>query len=105
MTIYRLVPSAEPDDPRWQRANFQGEVVVRAHSSGEARAIAALEEASVALGTVPMSTTQVTASAFRDEKLYTVREDHSGQYADEGPVRVLRADFEFPLGFLGIHQD
>jgi hypothetical protein len=49
MTIYRLVPSAPADDPNWGLAINHGEVVVRAHTTGEARAIAALEEASVDL--------------------------------------------------------
>ena len=42
MPIYRLLPSAPPDDPNWDRALNQGEVVVRAASSGAARAMAAL---------------------------------------------------------------
>lgn len=105
MPIYRLVPSAAPDDPNWDRALNQGEVVVRASSTGEARAMAALEEARAATGEVPDSTTQVRASAFRDEKLYTVRDDTSGEFPEAGPVQVLRGRFSFPVGFAGHHLD
>ena len=105
MTIYRLVPSAPVDDPNWGRALNHGEVVVLAHSTGMARAIAALEEASVRYSGVPPTTTQVVASAFRDEKLYTVKEDSSGRFLDRGPVRVLKGDFRFPLDFEGLKID
>jgi hypothetical protein len=105
MTIYRLVPSASVDDPGWQMALNHGEVVVRAHTTGEARAIAALEEASVRDGGVPPTTTQVIASAFRNEKLYSVKEDHSGAFEDAGPVRVLRGDFRMPVRFEGLKID
>jgi len=105
MTIYRLIPSAPADDPNWDLALNQGEVVVRANSSGEARAIAALEEASLRVEGIPPTTTQVVASAFRDEKLYTVKEDTSGEFPDTGPVRVLRGEFQFPMDFAGLKID
>ncbi len=105
MTIYRLVPSAPADDPNWSLAINHGEVVVRAHTTGEARAIAALEEASVRSGGVPPTTTQVVASAFRDAKLYTVTRDDSGTFEDAGPVRVLRGDFRLPISFDGLKVD
>jgi hypothetical protein len=105
MTIYRLVPSAPPGDSGWQLALNHGEVVVRAHSSGEARAVAALEEASIRAHGVPPTTTQVVASAFRNEKLYTVKEDGSGAFEDSGPVRVLRGEFAFPLDYDGLKID
>lgn len=104
MTIYRLVPAAAPDDPGWDRALNQGEVVVLAHSSGEARAIAALEEASQLVGRVPLSITQVIASAFRDEKLYSVHETAGTGFEDTGPARVLRGEFSFPDNFV-VHVD
>lgn len=105
MPVYRLVPIAAPDDPNWDRALNQGEVVVRASSSGEARAIAALEEARAAIGKMPQSTTQVRASALRDEKLYAVRDDHSGEFPAAGPVQVLRAHFSFPPGYVTQQDD
>jgi hypothetical protein len=105
MTIYRLLPSAPADDPGWDLALNHGEVVVHAHSSGEARAIAALEEASIRAHGVPPTTTQVVASAFRNEKLYTVVEDDSGVFDDSGPVRVLRGEFLFPVDYAGLKVD
>jgi hypothetical protein len=96
MPIYRLTPSARPDDPNWDNSFNQGEVVVRAHSTGEARAIAALEEASQYAGGVPRITTQVQASAFRRENLYSVAADTSREYSEDGPVCVLRGTFTFP---------
>ena len=94
--IYRLVPIAAPDDPNWDRATNQGEVVVRALSSGDARAVAAYGEAQAINLREARATTGVIASAFRDAKLYTVHLDTSGEFADEGPRRVLRATFEVP---------
>jgi len=105
MTIYRLVPSAPIEDPGWELALNHGEVVVHAHSTGEARAIAALEEASIRAEGLPKTTTQVVASAFRNEKLYTVIEDDSGEFADAGPVRVLRGEFLFPVEYTGLKID
>ena len=100
MPIFRLIPTAAPDDPAWELSLYQGEVTVRAQSTGEARAVAALEEASIAFGGIPPTTTQVVASAFRNEKLYTVHQDDSGEFPDIGPVRVLRGTFSFPEGFV-----
>lgn len=105
MTIYRLVPSAPADDPGWELALNHGEVVVHAHSTGEARAIAALEEASIRAGGPPPTTTQVVASAFRNEKLYTVIEDDSGTFDDAGPVRVIRGEFVFPMDYESLKVD
>ncbi len=105
MPIFRLIPTAPADDPAWGLSINQGEVVVRANSTGEARAVAALEEASIALGGIPKTTTQVVASAFRDEKLYTVQQDDSGDFPDTGPMRVLRGDFSFPEGYVVTPED
>lgn len=44
LKIYRLSPLAEPDDPNWQNASYQGEVVVAARSSGDARIVASEAE-------------------------------------------------------------
>jgi hypothetical protein len=91
MHIYRLIPIAEPGDPRWQLSPYQGEVVVRAKNSGDARQVAVEAEADfMRAGAKPgegVSTTN--ASAFRNEKLYTVIEDLSGRYPVEGERRVL----------------
>jgi hypothetical protein len=100
MSVYRLVPIARSDDPNWDRAINQGEIVVRATSSGEARAIAALEEARAAVSHIPKSTTQVTASALRDPLLYGVIDDASGEFPASGPIKVLRGNFQFPGGYV-----
>jgi hypothetical protein len=97
MPAYRLVPVAGDHDPNWDRAINQGEVVVRAHSSGEARAVAALAEAAAAGAVVP--STQVSASAFMDDKLYTVRDEPPGRWSD-GPAGILEARWRFPSGYV-----
>lgn len=94
--IYRLVPVARPDDPNWDRALNQGEVVVRAVSAGDARAIAAYGEAAALTLKAPKGTTAVSASALRDVKLYSVVEDDSGEFPAEGPRQLLRAMFQIP---------
>jgi hypothetical protein len=104
MSIYRLVPIAAPGDPNWDRALNQGEVVVRAGSAGEARAVAAIAEAAAAVGREPELTTQVGHSALMDDKLYAVREEEIGQYPAEGPPEVLSAAFRFPEGYT-MHDD
>jgi hypothetical protein len=91
--VYRLVPIAPPDDTGWGGALYQGEIVVRARSSGEARALAARAEAAAA--GEARTTTQVVASALREPRLYAVRRDGSGQFPDAGEPGVLRGTFSF----------
>ena len=105
MPIYRLIPTAAANDPAWELSLNQGEVVVRADSTGEARAVAALEEAAARGAAFPLSTTQVIASAFRDDKLYTVLDEHSRTFAPDGPIGVLDADFHFPVDFVPLKAD
>ena len=89
--IYRLVPNAEADDPNWDRAPSQGVVVVRAESVADARIVAS--QAEVDFLDVPAKpehgTSTSFASAFRDDKLYSVFEDDSGQFVDHGERCVL----------------
>ncbi|MCD2178141.1 hypothetical protein [Rhizobium sp. C1] len=91
MHIYRLIPVAEADDPNWSLSPDQGEVIVRARTSGDARVVAAEAEADFlqhhAKPGEGVSTAD--ASAFRNEKLYTVIEDLSGRYVSEGPRQLL----------------
>lgn len=87
LALYRLVPTARPDDPNWDRAPSRGEVVVRARSSGDARVVAALAETEE--GRAGLFTTEVKASAFLDEKLYTVRDEPEGRYTSAGPRMVI----------------
>ena len=42
--LYRLVPTAPADDPRWQNSPYQGEVLVAARTTGDARIVAAGRE-------------------------------------------------------------
>ena len=98
--VYRLVPVAHPDDPNWKRAVSQGEVVVRARSSGDARVVASHAEAAAITLREPQSTTQVEASALRDPKLYHVVQDDSGRYPAEGPRGVLEAMFQVPDDYI-----
>lgn len=101
--IYRLIPTAPPDDHNWARALCQGEIVVRARSSGEARAIAARAEAHVA-GTPSKTTGQAMASAFRDPALYGVRLDDGGLFPQAGHLGVLSGNFRIPAGWVA-HDD
>lgn len=74
--LYRLVPTASADDPRWQNSPYQGEVIVAARTSGDARIVAAGRELDfMEIDSAPADdVTTINASAFRDDKLYTVIE-------------------------------
>lgn len=74
--LYRLVPVAPADDPRWDNSPNHGEVVVAARTSGDARLVAAGRELDfMEVDAAPGDdVTTINASAFRDEKLYTVIE-------------------------------
>lgn len=80
LNVYRLVPIAEPSDPRWENSPYQGVVVVAARTSGDARIVAAERELDfMEVDAAPAEdVTTSNASAFRSEKLYTVIEiDHA----------------------------
>lgn len=81
LNLYRLVPTASPDDPRWENSPFQGEVVVAARTTGDARIVAAGRELDfMEVDAAPADdVTTFNASAFRDDKLYTVIEIESGR--------------------------
>lgn len=74
INIYRLEPSARPDDPRWDNAPCHGIVRVRALSAADARVVAAQAEVDfLDISAKPGDgTTTDFASAFRDDKLYHV---------------------------------
>lgn len=69
MRTFRLVPTRP--GPHWGLARNAGEVSVRARTSGEARALAAAQEAAELRQLGPAI--DPAASAFRDPKLYAVR--------------------------------
>ena len=76
LNLYRLVLTAEADDPRWENSPYQGEVIVAARSTGDARIVAAASELDyMEIDAKPAEdVTTSMASAFRSEKLYTVIE-------------------------------
>jgi len=90
--IYRLEPDAAPDDPNWDRAPSHGIVIVRADSPADARIVASYAETDFPeVGAKPGDDVSTRfASAFRDDKLYSVVEDLSGKYPDEGERAVLQ---------------
>lgn len=89
--IYRLVPAAHPGDSRWNLAPCQGEVTVRARSPADARLVATQAENDFPeAGAKPGDGVEtVFASAFRDDKLYHVVEDRSGEFPEEGERGVV----------------
>jgi hypothetical protein len=93
LAIYRLLPIARPDDSNWDRTTDQGEVLVRARSTGDARVVAADGEARAAGKDPALETTQILASAFHDSHLYAVRLATDTAYPADGPREVLEARF------------
>ena len=81
LNIYRLEPIAAPDDPRWDNAPNQGTIIVAARSSGDARIVATGRELDfMEVDAAPAEdVTTSNASAFRDDKLYTVIEIARGR--------------------------
>lgn len=89
LNIYRLVPIAEANDPRWDNSPYQGEVVVAARTTGDARIVAAERELDfMEIDAAPAEgVTTNNASAFRSEKLYTVIEvDHARRDLQRGVI-------------------
>jgi len=81
LNVYRLVPTAALDDPRWANSPYQGEVVVAARTSGDARIVATARELDfMEVDSAPANdVTTTNASAFRSELLYTVIELDRGR--------------------------
>jgi hypothetical protein len=91
LRIFRLVPVADRRDPRWDLAPYQGEVIVRARSPADARLVAAGAEIDFPdVGAKPGDGVKTDfASAFRDDKLYHVVADRSGDFRHEGERGVV----------------
>ncbi|MCO5136466.1 MULTISPECIES: hypothetical protein [unclassified Shinella] len=91
LKLYRLVPIAAAGDTNWDIAPNQGEVVVRARSSGDARVVAAEAELDyMEIDALPGDGNSTTSSsAFRNEKLYTVLDESDPAYPVEGPREVV----------------
>jgi len=97
--IFKLIPTAAVDDPNWDRAPNQGEVVVRAISPADARLVASEAEPDF-LGQDSKpggGTTTRFASAFRDDKLYSVVEIDDAAYPEDGPREVLSGTISNPI--------
>lgn len=77
LKLYRLVPVAAPDDPNWDNAGNQGEILVRAFSPADARITAAEAELDFTeIDSLPAEGNSTRdASAFRNERLYSVIEE------------------------------
>jgi hypothetical protein len=91
LKLYRLIPIASVNDSNWDQAPNQGEVVVHARSSGDARVVAAEAELDyMEVAALPGDGNSTTSSsAFRNEKLYTVVAESDPSYAVEGPRGVV----------------
>lgn len=91
LKLYRLIPIAAATDTNWDIAPNQGEVVVRARSSGDARVVAAEAELDFTeIDALPGDGNSTTSSsAFRNEKLYTVVDETDAAYSVEGPREVV----------------
>ncbi|MBW9062655.1 hypothetical protein JNB71_04940 [Rhizobium herbae] len=92
LKLYRLVPVAAATDPSWGNADYQGEVVVRAFSPADARVVAAQAELDFTeIDAAPAEGNSTRdASAFRNERLYTVVEIPEPQgLATDGPRGVV----------------
>ena len=81
LNVYRLVAIAALDDPRWANSPYQGEVIVAARTSGDARIVAAGRELDfMEVDSAPADdVTTAGASAFRSDLLYTVIEMDRGR--------------------------
>lgn len=81
LNVYRLVPVAEENDPRWVKDAPQGVVLVAARTAGDARIVASESQPDFpSANALPAEdVTTRFASAFRDEKLYTVIEVETGR--------------------------
>lgn len=105
--VYELVPIAALDDPNWDIAPSRGKMLVAARTTGDARVVAAAFEGNF-MKVAPMpgeSVATMGASAFRNEKLYTVIEiDRDRRDLERGVMEIsdtgvisseaLRADFD-----------
>lgn len=101
LNVYRLKPTAAADDPIWQNKPGHGVVVVAARTAGDARIVAAGRELDfMEIDAAPADdVSTANASAFRDEKLYTVIEiEHGRRDLERGVIEGnVRIDVIKPL--------
>jgi hypothetical protein len=89
LRLYRLVPIAAPNDPNWDNAPSHGKVLVAALTAGDARIVAEDAELDfLDIDSLPAEGNSTkNASAFRNEKLYTVIEEaHRTRLSKRGVV-------------------
>jgi hypothetical protein len=91
LALFRLVPRAAPDDPRWLGHIPSDGVVVRARSAADARVVAAEAETDfLDIDAKPSHGVSTRfASAFRDELLYQAVEIAEGEFSRAGPREVV----------------
>ncbi len=91
LKIFRLVPTAASDDPNWQNSPSHGEVIVRALTAGDARIVASEAELDFTeIDAAPAEGNSTKeASAFRNDKLYSVVADTSGRFSSDGERGVV----------------
>lgn len=97
--LYRLIPRARPDDPRWLGDVPQDGLVVRAYSAADARIVAASAETDfLDIDAKPAHGVETRfASAFRDELLYQVNEIAEGEFSRDGPRQVVAGQIVSPV--------
>lgn len=74
MSLWKIEPVAQPDDPRWLSHRMWNEVIVRADSAGEALRLAvAMDKREQADVDTVGNESQALTSGLSDEKLYAVK--------------------------------
>lgn len=91
LRIYRLLPDAPETDPGWDISPNVGVVTVRAQSPADARIVASQGEPDFPeVDSKPGDGVRTGfASALRNDKLYRVEEEDSGNWPDDGEREVL----------------
>lgn len=101
LNIYRLEPNAPSGEPGWENKPGHGVIIVAARTAGDARVVAAERELDfMEIDAAPADDVSTRhASAFRDEKLYTVVEIEHGRHNVERSVLEgdIRVDVIKPL--------
>jgi hypothetical protein len=97
MSLWKIEPVAQPDDPRWLSHRMWNEVIVRAGSAGEALrlAVAMDKREQTDVDTVG-NESQALTSGLSDEKLYAVKplnpQADPRTFEADGPDGVLFAE-------------
>ena len=95
MNTYRLIPQSAGS--HWGLHENRGEAIVRARSTGEARALAALAEAE-SIAPPGKARTVAARSAFRNPILYRVILCSDTGFGQDGDAGVLEISLHSPSG-------